>query len=95
AKSALFTATRTLAQALAPRGIRVNGVGPGPTLPNIHDGMEGFTAEVAGTLLGRAVSPAEIAEAVLFLAQAQAVTGQMIAVDSGQHLGWQTPDVVD
>jgi NAD(P)-dependent dehydrogenase (short-subunit alcohol dehydrogenase family) len=95
AKSALFTATRTLAQALAPRGIRVNGVGPGPTLPNIHDGMEGFTAEVAGTLLGRAVSPAEIAEAVLFLAQAEAVTGQMIAVDSGQHLGWQTPDVVD
>ncbi|MCA3626282.1 MAG: SDR family oxidoreductase [Methylobacterium sp.] len=95
AKSALFTATRTLAQALAPRGIRVNGVGPGPTLPNIHDGMEGFTAEAAGTLLGRAVSPAEIAEAVLFLAQAQAVTGQMIAVDSGQHLGWQTPDVVD
>lgn len=95
AKSALFTATRTLAQALAPRGIRVNGVGPGPTLPNIHDGMEGFAAEAAGTLLGRAVSPAEIAEAVLFLAQAQAVTGQMIAVDSGQHLGWQTPDVVD
>jgi NAD(P)-dependent dehydrogenase (short-subunit alcohol dehydrogenase family) len=95
AKSALFTATRTLAQALAPRGIRVNGVGPGPTLPNIHDGMEGFTAEAAGTLLGRAVSPAEIAEAVLYLAEARAVTGQMIAVDSGQHLGWQTPDVVE
>ncbi|MCU0819256.1 MAG: SDR family oxidoreductase [Beijerinckiaceae bacterium] len=95
AKSALFTATRTLAQALAPRGIRVNGVGPGPTLPNIHDGIEGFTAEAAGTLLGRAVSPAEIADAVLYLAEAQAVTGQMIAVDSGQHLGWQTPDVVD
>ncbi len=71
AKSALFTATRTLAQALAPRGIRVNGVGPGPTLPNIHDGMEGFSAEAAGTLLGRAVSPTEIAEAVLYLAQAQ------------------------
>ncbi|PPD13737.1 MAG: short chain dehydrogenase [Methylobacterium sp.] len=95
AKSALFTATRTLAQALAPRGIRVNGVGPGPTLPNIHDGVAGFEAEAAGTLLGRAVSPQEIAEAVLYLAQAQAVTGQMIAVDSGQHLGWQTPDVVD
>lgn len=95
AKSALFTATRTLAQALAPRGIRVNGVGPGPTLPNIHDGLAGFEAEAAGTLLGRAVNPQEIAEAVLYLAQAQAVTGQMIAVDSGQHLGWQTPDVVD
>ncbi len=71
AKSALFTATRTLAQALAPRGIRVNGVGPGPTLPNIHDGIEGFSAEAAGTLLGRAVSPTEIAEAVLYLAEAE------------------------
>jgi NAD(P)-dependent dehydrogenase (short-subunit alcohol dehydrogenase family) len=94
AKSALYTATKTLAQALAPR-IRVNGVGPGPTLPNIHDGAEGFMQEAAGTLLGRAISPEEIAEAVLFLVQAKGVTGQMLAVDSGQHLGWQTPDIVE
>jgi NAD(P)-dependent dehydrogenase (short-subunit alcohol dehydrogenase family) len=94
AKAALYTATKTLAQALAPRGIRVNGVGPGPVVPNIHDGADAFALEAAGTLLGRAVYPEEIAAAVLFLAEAEAITGQMLAVDSGQHLGWQTPDVV-
>ncbi|MCZ8377190.1 MAG: SDR family oxidoreductase [Beijerinckiaceae bacterium] len=93
AKAALLTATQTLAQALAPR-IRVNGVGPGPTIPNIHDGTEGFAQEAAGTLLGEAVAPEAIAEAVLYLARARFVTGQMIAVDSGQHLGWRTPDIV-
>ncbi|MBN8534152.1 MAG: SDR family oxidoreductase [Rhizobiales bacterium] len=94
AKAALYTATKTLAQALAPRGIRVNGVGPGPVLPNLHDGTDAFALEAAGTPLGRAVRVGEIAEAVLFLAEAEAVTGQMLAVDSGQHLGWQTPDIV-
>lgn len=94
AKAALYTATKTLAQALAPRGIRVNGVGPGPVLPNLHDGAEAFALEAAGTPLGRAVRAEEIADAVLFLAEAEAITGQMLAVDSGQHLGWQTPDVV-
>lgn len=94
AKAGLFWCTKTLAQALAPR-IRVNAVGPGPTLPNVHDGAELFNKEAAGTLLGTPVSPAAIAEAVLFLAEAQHVTGQMIAVDSGQHLGWLTPDIVD
>lgn len=94
AKAALLTATQTLAQALAPR-IRVNGVGPGPTIPNIHDGAEGFAQEPAGTLLGTAVAPEAIAEAVLYLARARFVTGQMIAVDSGQHLGWRTPDIVE
>jgi NAD(P)-dependent dehydrogenase (short-subunit alcohol dehydrogenase family) len=93
AKSALFTATRTLAQALAPR-IRVNAVGPGPTVPNPHDGTEGFEHEARNTLLARGSSPAEIAEAVAFLVNAQAVTGQMIAVDGGQHLNWRTPDIV-
>jgi NAD(P)-dependent dehydrogenase (short-subunit alcohol dehydrogenase family) len=94
AKSALYTATKTLAQAYAPR-IRVNGVGPGPTLPNIHEGAEGFLREAAGTLLEIPVSPEAIAEAVLYLSRARFVTGQMIAVDSGQHLGWKTPDIVD
>ena len=92
-KAALLTATRTLAQALAPR-IRVNAVGPGPTFPNAYDGAERMEQEAAATLLGRKVSPAEIAEAVLYLAQAHSVTGQMIAVDAGQHLGWRTPDIV-
>jgi len=94
AKSALWTATRTLAQALAPR-IRVNAVGPGPTYPSVREGEQGLAHEAAGTLLGRAVSGEEIAEAVVFLARAKNVTGQMICVDSGQHLSWRTPDIVE
>lgn len=92
-KAAMWAATRTMAQAFAPR-IRVNAVGPGPTLANADDGEEGFAREAAGTLLGRSVQPEEIAEAVLYLARARNVTGQMIAVDAGQHLGWRTPDIV-
>jgi NAD(P)-dependent dehydrogenase (short-subunit alcohol dehydrogenase family) len=94
AKSALWTATRTLAQALAPR-IRVNAVGPGPTYPSEREGDEGLAHEAAGTLLGRAVAGEEIAEAVLYLARARNVTGQILCVDAGQHLGWRTPDIVD
>ena len=93
AKSALWTATRTLAQALAPR-IRVNAVGPGPTYPSQREGEAGLAHEAAGTLLGRAVSGEEIAEAVLYLASARNVTGQILCVDAGQHLGWRTPDIV-
>jgi NAD(P)-dependent dehydrogenase (short-subunit alcohol dehydrogenase family) len=92
-KAALHTATLTMAQALAPR-IRVNAVGPGPTLPNMHDGEDGLKQEAAGVPLGRAVDPREIAEAVLYLARARSVTGEMIAVDSGQHIGWKTPDII-
>jgi len=94
AKSALWTATRTLAQALAPR-IRVNAVGPGPTYPSEREGEAGLTHEAEGTLLGQAVSGEEIAEAVVYLAGARKVTGQIVCVDSGQHLGWRTPDIVD
>jgi NAD(P)-dependent dehydrogenase (short-subunit alcohol dehydrogenase family) len=93
-KSALWTATQTLAQAFAPQGIRVNAVGPGPVLPNAMDGSDGLAAEVAGVPLRHAPSVQDVADAVLYLATAQAVTGQMIAVDAGQHLSWQTPDVV-
>lgn len=91
-KSALWSATRMLAQAWAPR-IRVNGVGPGPTLASVHQDAAAFAAEAAGTPMGRPVEPREVAEAVLYLVDAWSVTGQMIAVDSGQHLGWRTPDV--
>ncbi|MDO1558169.1 SDR family oxidoreductase [Brevundimonas sp. 2R-24] len=94
-KAALWQATRTMAQALAPRGVRVNGVGPGPTLQSIHQDAADFAREAQGTLLGRAVEPRQIAEAVLYLAAADAVTGQMIAIDSGQHLGWKTPDIIE
>ena len=93
-RNGLWWATRTLAQALAPR-IRVNGVGPGPTLASIHQTPEDFAAEAAGTLLQRPGSPEAIADAVLWLVEADLVTGQMIAVDGGQHLAWKTPDIVD
>jgi NAD(P)-dependent dehydrogenase (short-subunit alcohol dehydrogenase family) len=92
-KAALWQATRTMAQALSPR-IRVNGIGPGPTLASAHQVPGEFEAEAAGTLLGRPVDPAEIAAALRYLIDAPSVTGQMIAVDAGQHLGWRTPDIV-
>lgn len=91
-KSALWAATRSMAQAFAPLQIRVNGVGPGPVLPNTPQGAEGFAAEVAGLPLKHAVAPEDIAAAVLYLAQARSVTGQMIAVDSGQHIAGEAPD---
>jgi len=93
-KSALWVATRTMAQALAPR-IRVNGVGPGPTLPSVHQTEADFAAEAAATPLGRPASPGAVAAAVLWLVDAELVTGQMIAIDGGQHLAWQTPDIVE
>jgi NAD(P)-dependent dehydrogenase (short-subunit alcohol dehydrogenase family) len=93
AKAALYAATTTMAQALAP-DIRVNAVGPGPTLPNQHDGEQGLRREAAGIPLVRSIDPAEIAEAVLYLARARGVTGQLIAVDGGQHIGWRTPDII-
>jgi NAD(P)-dependent dehydrogenase (short-subunit alcohol dehydrogenase family) len=91
-KAALFTATQTMAQALAPR-IRVNAVGPGPTLSNMRQGDEDFAKQSSAVLLGHGGTPDEIADAVLYLAKAGSVTGQMIAVDGGQHLAWETPDV--
>ncbi|TAJ56229.1 SDR family oxidoreductase [Brevundimonas sp.] len=93
-KSALWVATRTMAQALAPR-IRVNGVGPGPTLPSVHQTPEEFEAEARGTLLQRAGSPEAVAATVRWLVDAALVTGQMIAVDGGQHLAWKTPDILE
>lgn len=93
AKSALWTATQTMAQAYAPH-VRVNAVGPGPVLPNQNEGHEGFAQEAASVPLEHAVAPEEIAEAVLYLARARSVTGQMICVDSGQHIAWKTPDAL-
>jgi NAD(P)-dependent dehydrogenase (short-subunit alcohol dehydrogenase family) len=97
-KAALWTLTQTLAMALAPR-IRVNGIGPGPTLPSTHQTAEQFAQQCADMPLGRGTSPDEIVAAVRFLLQAPAMTGQMVALDGGQHLGWaqpkQTLSVVD
>ena len=92
-KAALWAATQMLAQGLAP-AIRVNAIGPGPTLPNPVHGESGFAAEAAATPLGRRSEVAEICAAALYLIDARSVTGQMIAVDAGQHLAWKTPDVV-
>ena len=93
AKAGLWWATQTLAQALAPR-VRVNAIGPGPTLPSVHQAPGEFEAEAAGVLLQRRATPDEVAGALRYLIDARSVTGQMIAVDGGQHLGWQTPDIV-
>jgi NAD(P)-dependent dehydrogenase (short-subunit alcohol dehydrogenase family) len=92
-KATLWSTTQMLAQALAPR-VRVNAVGPGPTLQSIHQDSRVFEAEAQLTPLQHAIDPSEIAEAVAYLLHAKSVTGQMIAVDSGQHLAWETPDVM-
>ena len=92
-KAGLWWATQTLAQALAPR-IRVNAVGPGPTLASIHQNNGEFDQEAANVLLGHGASPDEIAAALRYLIDARSVTGQMIAVDGGQHLAWRTPDII-
>ncbi len=86
-KAGLWTLTRTLALALAPR-IRVNGIGPGPVLPSPRQTEADFQRQAGATPLGRAVDPMDIAEAVRYLVGARSVTGQMIAADSGQHLQW-------
>ena len=89
-KMALWGLTRTLALDLAPR-IRVNGVGPGPVLASVHQDTESFDAQARSVPLQHASAPEEIAGAVRYLAAARSVTGQMIAVDGGQHLWWAPP----
>lgn len=86
-KSALWTLTQTLALALAPK-IRVNGIGPGPTLQNTRQSDEDFVRQWSETPLRRKVMPDEIADTVRFIIHSPSMTGQMIALDGGQHLGW-------
>ncbi len=93
-KSGLWTATRTLAQALAPR-IRVNAIGPGPALPSARMSKADFARQESLTLLKRGTTPSEISAAAKFILSQPALTGQMIALDGGQHLLWQTKDVVE
>lgn len=93
AKSALWSATVTMAQAFAPK-IRVNAIAPGPVLPNVHEGAEAFAAEVAALPLKRGASVEDVCDAVTYLARARSVTGQLIAVDGGQHIAWETPDIL-
>ena len=91
-KAALFWLNTTLAQALAPR-VRVNAVGPGPTMKNERQSVADFNRQREATILGHGAEPQDICDAVRYLLGAPSVTGQMIAVDGGQHLIWQTPDV--
>jgi NAD(P)-dependent dehydrogenase (short-subunit alcohol dehydrogenase family) len=89
-KAALWTLTQTMALALAPR-IRVNGIGPGPTLPSPRQSRAQFIEQCRMIPLERGTSPPEIAAALRFILAAPAMTGQMIALDGGQHLGWAPP----
>ncbi|MEI9411457.1 SDR family oxidoreductase [Mesorhizobium salmacidum] len=91
-KSALWTQTQMLAQALGP-GIRVNAIGPGPTLKNVRQDDSDFDAQVAGLILRRGPELPEFGATIRYLWETRSVTGQMIALDGGQHLAWQTPDV--
>ena len=91
-KSSLWTATQMMAQALGPR-IRVNAIGPGPTLKNTRQNDEDFEAQVEGLILKRGPELSEFGATIRYLWAARSVTGQMIALDGGQHLAWQTPDV--
>ncbi len=93
-KSALLTATKTMAQALAP-AIRVNGIGPGPTLPNERQNQDDFETQVGALILERGPQLDEFGRAIRFLFDTPSVTGQMIALDGGQHLAWETPDILE
>ncbi|GCD53925.1 SDR family oxidoreductase [Acetobacter pasteurianus] len=87
-KSALWTLTQTMALALAPKGIRVNAIGPGPALPSTRQTEEQFARQCASVPLGHGTSPQEVARAALALLALPSVTGQMLALDGGQHLQW-------
>lgn len=86
-KSGLEMLTRTLAMGLAPR-IRVNAIGPGPVLANERQTDEQFERQWRSTLLRRGAEPEEIAGGVRFILSAPSLTGQMIALDGGQHIPW-------
>ena len=92
AKMGLWTLTQTSAQALAP-AVRVNAIGPGPTMQGARQSRDHFAAQRANTILKRGAAPSDVTHAVGYFLDAPSVTGQLICVDGGQHLGWETPDV--
>ncbi|WP_417259773.1 SDR family oxidoreductase [Celeribacter sp.] len=93
AKMGLWAFTQTAAQALAPR-IRVNAIGPGPTLQGAHQERDMFEAQRAATILERGSNPEDITAALGYFIDADGVTGQLLCVDGGQHLAWNTPDIL-
>jgi len=92
-KTGLYTLTKTSAMSLAPN-IRVNGIAPGPTLKNKKQTEKHFKKQYLATPLKRQVAVEEICNAVDFLINNRSITGQVIAIDSGQNLNWQTPDIM-
>jgi NAD(P)-dependent dehydrogenase (short-subunit alcohol dehydrogenase family) len=88
AKAALWTATQTMAQALAPR-TRVNAIAPGPVFKSLGQSQADFERECGSTLLKHAVGAEDVTAAIRFLLDTPSITGQMIALDAGQHLAWR------
>ncbi|MFV0475838.1 MAG: SDR family oxidoreductase [Pikeienuella sp.] len=93
AKAGLWAFTRTAAQGLAP-AVRVMAIGPGPTLRGARQSEGHFAAQRAATPLGRGASPEDIVAALRFILASSSLTGQILVMDGGQHLGWKTPDVL-
>ncbi|MFC3614071.1 SDR family oxidoreductase [Lutimaribacter marinistellae] len=93
AKAGLWTLTQTAAQALTP-AIRVNAIGPGPTLQGARQSDKHFAEQRANTISGRGANRSDITGALGYFMDAPAVTGQLLCIDGGQHLGWKTPDVL-
>ena len=93
AKMGLWALTRTAAQGLAP-DVRVNAIGPGPTLQGARQSVQHFAGQRAATVLGRGAGVNDITAALGFFLDSPSVTGQFLAIDGGQHLAWQTPDVL-
>jgi NAD(P)-dependent dehydrogenase (short-subunit alcohol dehydrogenase family) len=91
-KAALWTATQTMAQALGP-AIRVNAIGPGPTLPNSRQSEDDFLSQQTGLILRKGPALGEFGRTIRYFWETPSVTGQMIALDGGQHLAWETPDI--
>jgi NAD(P)-dependent dehydrogenase (short-subunit alcohol dehydrogenase family) len=92
-KTGLYTLTKTSAMSLAPN-VRVNGIAPGPTLKNKRQSDKHFKKQYLATPLKKQVNVEEICNAVDFFIKNRSITGQVIAIDSGQSLNWQTPDVI-
>ncbi|MEM9971330.1 MAG: SDR family oxidoreductase [Pseudomonadota bacterium] len=93
AKMGLWAMTQTTAQALGPR-VRVNAIGPGPTMQGVRQSRDHFAAQRANTVLQRGADPAGIDRALGYFLDSPEITGQLLCVDGGQHLAWQTPDVL-
>ena len=93
-KTGLYTLTKTSAMSLAPK-IRVNGIAPGPTIKNKRQSEKHFRKQFMATPLKKQVDVKEICNAVDFFIKNSSVTGQVIAIDSGQNLNWQTPDIMN